>query len=217
MMEKKFQGKCFHILKKHLWWACGCRSKWVPWTNNSLNSSGMLFWVSSFVLNTFNVLFLSDTFSKGALIPMCSPRSELAMTLVASRSEDVFIDFNAISILEATILPIAVKIAFCILSLTVSTILLISLSIILLKHPSKVFTFSVFSLVIKILPDLLTVNSWSAVPSLTTSFSCLSLTALPIKISRSNSSNWLRTLVLDCFLLRAETIFASKVQLCWKW
>ena len=38
---------------------------------------------------------------------MCSPRSELAMTLVASRPEDAFINLIANSILGATILSIA--------------------------------------------------------------------------------------------------------------
>ena len=58
-----------------------------------------------------------------ALIPTCSLRSEFADTLVASRPEDAFIDLIASSILGATMFSIAVKIAFCILS--VSMILLI--------------------------------------------------------------------------------------------
>ena len=50
-------------------------SKCVSGTDNSLTSSGILFRVSSFIFNTCNVLFLSDTFSKGEVIPMCSPCS----------------------------------------------------------------------------------------------------------------------------------------------
>ena len=54
---------------------------------------------------------------------------------------------------------IALRIAFWILSSTVSTMLLISLSIFSLKHLSKVFTFSVFSLVTKLSPEVPTVKS----------------------------------------------------------
>ena len=43
---------------------------------------------------------------------MCSPRTEFAQMLVASRPEDAFIDLIANSILGATILSVAVKIAF---------------------------------------------------------------------------------------------------------
>ena len=71
----------------------------------------------------------SDAFSKEALIPTRSPRYEFAVTLVTSRPEDAFIDLIANSILGATMFSIAVKIAFCILSSTLSTVLLISLSI----------------------------------------------------------------------------------------
>ena len=54
----------------------------------------------------------SDAFSKGAVIPICSPRSEFAVTPVASRPEGAFIDLIANSILAATVLSIAIKIAF---------------------------------------------------------------------------------------------------------
>ena len=142
--------------------------------------------VSSIVLNACKISFLWDTFSKGTVIPMCSPRFEIAMTLVASSPENAFFDLIASSILGVIALSIAVTIAFWLLSLTVSTNLPISLSIFSLKHLSEVFTVTIFSLAPKLLPVLLTVNSWLAVPSLTTSVSCLSLTALPIIISRSN-------------------------------
>ena len=48
--------------------------------------------VSSIIFNTCNVLFLSDTFSGGAVIRMCSQQSEFAITLLASCSDDAFID-----------------------------------------------------------------------------------------------------------------------------
>ena len=64
-------------------------------------------------------------------------------------------------------LSIAVKIAFWILSSTVSTMLLISLSILSLKHLSKVFTSTVFSFVAQPLLEIPTVKSRSLVPSLT--------------------------------------------------
>ena len=66
-----------------------------------------------------------------------------------SHPEDAFIDLIVDSILGATIQSIAVKIAFWILSSTVLTILVISLSILSMKHLSKVFTFIVFSLATK--------------------------------------------------------------------
>ena len=133
----------------------------------------MLCRVSSFTFHTPNVLLSPDAFSKEVLIPACSLRS--ADTLVTSVPEDAFIDLIASSILGATMLSIAVKIAFCILSSTVSKILLISLPILLLKHLSNVFTLSAFSLTTELLLEVPTVKSRSLVPSLTTVFSCLSL------------------------------------------
>ena len=142
-------------------------------TDESHTSSGMIFWVSSFVWNTCNVLFLPDTFSNGAEIPMCSPRSDFAMTLVTSHPEDAFFELCAHSILVVIILSIAVKFAFWILSPTVSAILPISLSIFSLKHLSKVFTFNKFSLAAGLLSELLTVISWATVSSFTVAFCCL--------------------------------------------
>ena len=110
------------------------------------------------------ILLFPDAFSKGGIIPTCSPRSEFTVTPVTSRPEDAFIDLTANSILGATTLSKAVKIAFCILSSTVSTKLLISLSILLLKHLSKVFTLAVLSLAAVLLLEVLTVKSRSLVP-----------------------------------------------------
>ena len=177
------------------WWACGCRSKCVPGTDNSLTLSAVLFRVPSFVLSTCSVLLLLDTFSKGAVIPMCSPRSEFALTRVAFRPEDAFIDLIANFIFRVIKVSIAVEIAFW----TVSTILPTSLSNLLLKHISKVFTFTIFSLVARLLPGFSTVNSWSRLPLLTAAFSCLLLTLLPTKTSSSRSFNCLRSLLFDCF------------------
>ena len=138
-----------------------CRSKCVSGTDNSLTSSGMLFRVSSFTFHTCSILLIPDVFSKAALIPTYSPRPESALTLVESRPEDAFIYLIANSFLGATMISTAVKIEFWILSFTVSTILLISLSILSLKHLSKVFTFTVFSLVTKLSLEVPTVKSRS--------------------------------------------------------
>ena len=75
----------------------------------------MLCRVSSFTFDTCSMLLFPDAFPKEALFPTCSPRSEFAATLVTSRTDDAFIDLIANSILAATMLSIAVKIAFCIL------------------------------------------------------------------------------------------------------
>ena len=72
----------------------------------------MLFRVSSFAFDTCNTLLLPDAFSKEALVPPCSPHFEFAATLVASGSEDAFNDLIAYLVLGATMLSIAVKIAF---------------------------------------------------------------------------------------------------------
>ena len=101
--------------------------------------------------------FFSDTLSKEAVIPMHSPWSEFAATLAAYFPEDAFIDLTANSILEVIILKILVKTAFWILSSTLSTMLPISLSNHSLKQFSKVWTFTVFSLVVEKLLLLLTV------------------------------------------------------------
>ena len=159
------------ILLKPLWWVCVCRSKRVSGTKNSLSSSEMLCRVSSYTFHTCSILSFPDAFSKGPLNTTCSTRSEFAVTLVAFRREDAFIDLIANSILGATMLSIAVKIAFWILSSTASTILHISLSILSLKHLSKVSTFTAFSLVLKLLPEVPTVKSWSLVTLITAVFS----------------------------------------------
>ena len=120
----------------------GVVSVWLPvemlsWdTDNPPTSLGILFRVSFFVLSTYNVLFLSDSFWKGAVIPMLSPRSEFAVTLMASYPEDAFIDVVANSISGTTMLSIALKIAFWILASPMSTMLHISLSVFSLYHPS---------------------------------------------------------------------------------
>ena len=169
---------CKTVFLLFLWWVCGCRSKRVSGTDNPLTSSGLFCRVSSFIFDTRSISLFSDAFSKEALIPTRSPRSEFAVTPVISRPEDAFIDLIANSILVATMLSKAVKNAFCILSSTVSTMLLISLSILSLKRLSKVFTLTVLSLTAVLLLELLTVKSRSLVPLLTTTFSCLSLEVL---------------------------------------
>ena len=57
---------------------------------------------------------------KDDVIPISSPRSKFAVTLVASHLEHAFIDLIANSILRATIPSLVVKIAFRILSSTMS-------------------------------------------------------------------------------------------------
>ena len=172
----------------------------------------MLCRVSSFTFGICSVLLFPDAFSKEVLIPTCSLLSEFADTLVASRPENAFIDLIAKSILGATMLSIAVKIAFCIY-LQLYQQYCSFLSILSLKHLSKVFAFIAFSLTTELLLEIPTVKSRSLVLSLTTTFSCLSLAALPITITWSKSSNWLRSLLFDCLFLRVETMFVSINQL----
>ena len=185
-----------------VWWVCDCRSKRVSGTDNSPTLSGKFFRVSSFTFNLCNTKLTSDGFSKGAVICIRYPRSEFALTLVASFSRNAFFDLIANSILRATILSRAVKIAFWILLSTVSTMLLSSLSFFALKHLSKAFTSTVFSLFVKLLPEVPTVKSRSPVLSLTKVISCLSLAVLLLMISWSKSSNWLRDCVFYCLFLR---------------
>ena len=177
----------------------------------------MLFRISSFTFDTCSTLSFPDAFSKGAFIPKCSQHSQFAVILVASRPQDAFIDLFANSILGATMLSIAVKTKFWIPSSTVSTIRLISLSTLSLKHLSKVFRFTVFSLVAKLLLGVPTVKSRSLVPSMTITFSSLSPPALPIMISWPKSFNWLRSLLLDYLFLWVETIFVLKTLYYLRW
>ena len=60
----------------------------------------MLCRVSSFTFDTSSVSLFLDVFSREALTPTRSLRSDFAETLVASRPEDAFIDLIASSILE---------------------------------------------------------------------------------------------------------------------
>ena len=145
---------------------CDCQLKCVLETDNSVISSGMFPRVSSFALNSWTVLFLSDTFSIEAIIPIRSYRSEIAVTLVMSRSKDAFNDVTANSNLGVTILSKAVEIALWILSPTKSTMLPFSLSILSLKYLSNIGIFLVFSLVVAILLLILTENSRSMATSL---------------------------------------------------
>ena len=68
-----------------------------------------------------------------------------------------------------------------------SAILHVSSSIYLLKQPSKIWTFTDCSLAVNFLSILSAVNSWSTVPSLTTTFCCPLLAGLPIRTSWSTS------------------------------
>ena len=158
-----------------LWWSCGCWSKRICGTDSSLTSSWTLFRVSSLRFDICNAILFSDAFPKEAVTPLCYPRSGFAVTLVASHPVDDFTDLVANSTFGATILSIAVKIAFWFLSATVSTILLNSLSFLQSKNLSKIFTFTVFSLAVELSPKGPTAKSRSLVPSLTISFFCLSL------------------------------------------
>ena len=144
------------------------QSKCVTRTDNLLTSPGIFCRVSSVVFNAC-VLFLSDTFPKGTVIPMCSLCSEFDVTLVVSRTEEAFIDLTAHSILGVLLQSIAVKIVSRVISPTFSIRLPIFQSIQSLKHLSKFFTSSKFSLVVELLPVVSMVNFWSAVHSLTTS------------------------------------------------
>ena len=192
---------------------CGCRWKCVSGIDNSLTSSRIWFRVSSFTFNSWIVLFFPDKFSGVSVIPMCFPRSELAITLVASRPHDAFFDLIANSTLGWIILFIAVKIAFWNLSSTVATILPFSVSILSLKHLSKVFKFTTFSLTAWPPSELPTVNSWSTVLSLTVVLSCPMFIALPMITSWSQSCNWLRSFLLDCLFLWVETMLVLTNQL----
>ena len=198
-----------------LWWVCGCRSKSVPGTANSLTSSGIIFRVSSFVFNACSVLFLSDTFSKEAVIPMRSPCSEFVMTLVAYCPEDASIDLTANSILGVLILSITIKFFFWILSLTVSAILPICLSILSLKHLSKFCTLTKFSFVVKLMLVLLTENSWSAVPSLNTTFFACRLQRCQLKcLGRSHQTGW-EAFYLNVFSCKWKPCFFSQMKYDW--
>ena len=189
------------------WWAGDCWSNCVPATDNSPTLSWGLQRFSSFAFVMPNVPLFSDALPKEVFILSWSLRSEFPDTLITSRPEDAFIDLIANSILGAMMLSIATRIAFCILSSTVSTILLISLSIFSLKHLSKVFTFNAFSLTIELTLEVPPVKFWSSTPPLTTTFSRLSLVVLPMITSWSKSSNWLRSLLLDCLFFLVETMF----------
>ena len=54
--------------------------------------------------NSWDYLFLSDTFSKKTVIPKWAPRSDSAVILTMSRPEDAFIDSTATSIVDLMIL-----------------------------------------------------------------------------------------------------------------
>ena len=166
-----------------MWWVCGCRSKRVPGTDNLLTSPEMFLRVSSIAFKSWNVLCLSDAFSKEVTIPKRSPHSEFSLTLVASRREDASFDLTANSKLGVIILSmasLAVEIEFWIIFSTVSTSLLSCPWILSLKQLCKIWIIIAFTLVVEKLQLLSTVNPQSTVPSLTT-FCCPRFTASPIR------------------------------------
>ena len=77
----------------------------------------------------------------------------------------------------------------------------------------ELVTYTTFSLTLWPPSEFQTVNSWSEVPSLTVVFSCVMFIALPIRTPWMESSNWLRSPVLDCFSLRVKTMFVLTNQL----
>ena len=76
-----------------------------------------------------------------------------------------------------------------------------------IKTSFQICTITKLSMVVKLLPSILAVISWSSVASLTKTFCCLSLAALPILLSRSKSANWQKILLFVSFFLRVETMF----------
>ena len=174
-----------------------------------------MFRVSSFTFDICNSLWFQDAFSKKAVSPSCPPHSEFALTMIASRLEDAFIDLFAKSIFGTTVLSMAVvvKIAFWFLYSTVSTKILFSLSILSLYYLFKVFKITVFSLVTNLLLEVPKVKSRSVVPSMTITSSYIPLGVLPTLTSWSKSSNYLKSLLFDWFLLRVETMLALITQL----
>ena len=202
-----FWTSCHHVMNVWLSVKLCSRDRQFTYPVLGVASSLIIYTGYSYCVVVFRCVFKRGTNSRMPL------HSEFAHTLVTSRPEDAFIDLIANSIFGATILSMAAKIAFCILSSTVSTKLFIFLSILPLKHLSKVFTVIAFLFIAVLTLEVPTVKSWSLVPSLTTTFSCLSLAVLPIIISWSKSSNWLRNVLFDCLFLRIETMFVLITEL----
>ena len=134
------------------------------------------------------MLILSDRFSVKTVIPIRSIRSEFVSTLARSRPEDEFVKLTAISILRLIILSNAVKISFWVLTSTVSKKVPNYPSIPSVWHPSIIWTFTVFSLVVCIPSKFLAVNSGLL---LTETFRLPLPTALRTIRYQSKSSNWL--------------------------
>ena len=76
-----------------------------------------------------------------------------------------------------------------------------------IKTSFQICTITKLSMVVKLLPSILAVISWSSVASLTKIFCYLSLAALPILLSRSKSANGQKILLFVSFFLRVETMF----------
>ena len=197
-----------------MWWVCDCLSKLVIRPTICIFRLGNF--PESLQLRSIHEMCCSIHiyFLKGSnVLLMCSQRSEFAVTLVAFRAEDAFYDLIAHSILGAMSLSIEVKIAFPILSSTVSIILLVSLSTNSLKHQSKVFTFTVVSLVIKLLPERPTVNSWSPVPSMSVAFSCHSQCCQNYCFDQSHLICWQTFYLIDFHAIRNHVYFSSSIVL----
>ena len=123
-------------------------SVWLPvkrcsWDQKFTSSTEMIFRVSSVIFNTCYVLFLSHRFSRRAVTPMCSPRFEFAVTLFASRSEEALLtlllfDFKSNNSIKSG--------QYCVLDCLRprKQYYSFALSILSIKHLSKVFTFTVF-------------------------------------------------------------------------
>ena len=160
---------------------------------------------------SLNALSFSDMFTKETVIPLHTRRSRLALTLVASRPEDAFLTSLLTQSLANNIIY---RSQYRVPDPIFNRVNNINhfLSVFWSKHLFNVWTFNVFSMVVEILSQFLTVNSRSTVSSLNKRF-CSPLFAVSPKISSwTKSSTWLRSLFFCCFF-RVETMVALTSEL----
>ena len=129
--------------------------------------------------------------SKEAVIPICLPRSEFAVTLAVSRPEDACVEPRSRSEFYHEAFQ---KITHFV-------------TILSMRYFSNFRTFTVFSLAVEMPSLLLTVNLPSTDPLLLAiKFCCPLPTASPMITSWSKSSDWLRRFLFCCVFFRVETI-----------
>ena len=162
---KKCSGTKPKPMTSWIWWVCYCGLKCVPEPDKSLISSRTFLRVSSFNLNSRQVLFLPNTFSKEQLILTRSPRLEFGhdKDSVSSRWR-ISLPYCVINLWGDKIINRGQKSALDPILNGVNNVTPFFVSLFIALNPSNDWFVNVFTLAGELLQLLLALNFRSPVP-----------------------------------------------------